>query len=340
MLNRFQICWAKRINFRNYILLAEDVHSYEILREVGEPVYISQNQSSRSSEKKESRYGSIEFQITMMYRVEFLMSILQYGVHFLTADMDSIWLDDPFKYVSRKLSITVQGQTHKETKMSGGFVLVHSTSQGKRFWKEIVKCQRENLELLHENDIKLQKRSPSDFTEQECINNRLNTTEIHLLDRYLFPDGRSFFDQHQPQQNGIVPVVIHGNWLIGLNNKLDRLKAWDLLATTNQTCPLISSDSIKVNGRPREQFRLRIRIMTYNRLDSLHRLLLSLAQANYTGDSVPLDICIDKPPPEASSDDYNKWAHLIMFVRNVISVSKESWYDFVFIHFLSCFLVT
>ena len=307
------ICWARRINFHNYIFLAEDYESYRILREHNEPVYISNEQSLNSSIKHEAKYGSYEFQITMTYRLEFLMRVLRAGYHFLSADLDTIWLDNPLKYISHNLSITIQGQTHKETKMSGGFIVLHATHHGRKFWQDVITCQHDNLLQLRSKEYIKQKRPPSDFTEQECINNQLKTVRINLLDPYLFPDGRSFFDLHRSQSRGIVPVVIHGNWLVGLENKLNRLKSWNLLAGTTSSCQSIHTG---LTFHKTKQIPIRIRILTYNRLQSLQRLLQSLVHANYTGDRIHLDISIDHPSTHASTIQYQQWQQLNNYLHS------------------------
>jgi hypothetical protein len=291
------------------------------LRAADQPVYISSNQSLITAAKSEAEYGSIEFQITMRYRVNFLMGVLRAGYHFLSADMDAIWLSDPFKHVSLNLSIAIQGQMHKQTKMSGGFVLVHATPEGRKFWQNVIECQKENLLILQQRKDSDRKRPSSDFTEQECINNRLNTTKTHLLDPHLFPDGRAFFDLQVPQRRGIVPVVIHGNWLVGLKGKLNRLRAWNLLASETQACRLLEAGlpySATVKKTP---IQLRIRVLTYNRLESLKRLLNSLLVANYTGDSIALDISIDRPSAEATVTDQNDWQAVVRYVSGPIDGS-------------------
>ena len=154
----------------------------------------------------------------------------------------------------------------------------------------------------------------SDFTEQECINNRLNTTKIRLLDQYLFPDGRSFFDQQRPQRRGIIPVVIHGNWLVGLKGKLERLKNWNLLASTNSTCTLLKNGIPYPKLNKEASVQLRIRVLTYNRLKSLQRLLESLVNANYSGDSVALEISVDRPAEDAPLEEKNEWEELTKYI--------------------------
>ncbi|CAF3834090.1 unnamed protein product [Rotaria sp. Silwood1] len=259
----------------------------------------------------------------MSYRLDFLMRILQIGYHFLSADMDSIWLSDPFKYISHDKSVTIQGQTHKTTQLSGGFVLVHATSAGRTFWREIILCQQQNLARIRAEKNKT--RVISDFTEQECINNRLRTIKVKLLDPYLFPDGRSFFDQQLPQRRGVVPVVIHGNWIIGLDAKVKRFQAWDLLASTNRSCKLVEN-GISYHGRSQETpIRLRIRVLTYNRLESLQRLLRSLQTAYYLGDSVALHISIDRPSLLATKEERKAWERVVAYLGHGNKKASKFW---------------
>lgn len=310
------MCWAKRIDFFNYILLAEDLAAYQVLKAAGEPVFISYNQSFSFKVKSESKYGTYEFQMTMLYRLEFLLRILQVGFHFLSADMDSIWLSDPFKYTWRQKTITIQGQTHKGTKMSGGFVLVHATTLGRQFWKDIITCQMKNIERIKAEALAGKKRIITDLTEQECINDRLHKVRMKLLDPYRFPDGRSFFNQQLPQRRGTVPIVIHGNWLIGVNAKVQRFKSWGLLASVNRSCTSLRTDLPYHVSKKAAPFRLRIRVMTYNRFFSLKRLLTSLQNADYLGDSVALEISVDQPPTPVTPEEREEWEQVVEYLGN------------------------
>ncbi|CAF5172560.1 unnamed protein product, partial [Rotaria magnacalcarata] len=137
---------------------------------------------------------------------------------------------------------------------------------------------------------------------------------MNLLDPYLFPDGRSFFDLHRPQSRGIVPVVIHGNWLVGLEAKIKRLRSWNLLASTGSSCdPLENGIPYSLSKRS-NPVRIRIRILTYNRLQSLQRLFESLQAANYLNDSVALDISVDRPSSEAGSSEKEQWKQVMEYV--------------------------
>ncbi|CAF4405830.1 unnamed protein product [Rotaria socialis] len=308
------VCWAKRIGFQNYILLAEDFEAYKILRAVNQPVFISLKQSLNIPSKSEAKHGSYDFQIITMYRLEFLMRVLRAGYHFLNADIDTIWLSNPFDSISQNLSITIQRQMHKKMKMSRGLIIVHATPQGRHFWQNVIKCESQFLVKLQEQQFYKNKLSASAFAKSECMNDHLKFTTVKFLDPYLFPDKRSFFDQHLSQSRGLVPVVIHENWLASLESKIKRLRSWDLLASTDSSC-----DSLE-NGIPYSlpdrtaPVRIRIRVLTYNRLKSLQRLLKSLQLANYSSDSVALDISIDRPSSKADVDEKNRWKQVIEYM--------------------------
>ncbi|CAF1164790.1 unnamed protein product [Adineta steineri] len=259
----------------------------------------------------------------MAYRLHFLMRVLRLGYHFLSADIDSIWLSNPFEHIVQDTSITIQGQTHKEIKMSGGFVIVHATTQGRIFWQNIIDCQQQNLEYLRRQNGSQHKLGMSILTEQECINDRLNSTNKYLLDPYLFPDGRSFFDQQRPQSRGIVPVVIHGNWLVGLEPKVKRLLAWNLIAATANVCSPLESGIPYSSSHDNTRVHLRIRVLSYNRLKSLQRLLSSLLVANYLGDSVELEISIDRPSSNATAAAINEWKQLTAYMGDGVRNSSK-----------------
>ena len=284
-----------------------------MLQAANEPVF-TKFQQSQTNFSAGDDYGSYSFHLTMLYRLEFLMRVLRAGYHFLSADLDTIWLSNPFDYISHDLSIAIQGQIHKGTKMSGGFIVVHATSRGRTLWQAIIDCHNKSLVLLQKQQDDQRNRPYSDFTEQKCINDRLSSTETRFLDSYLFPDGRSFFDLKLPQSRGIVPVVIRGNWLVGMEAKIKRLQSWNLLAGTAGSCDSLES-GIPFNFSTKvTPVSIRVRVLTYNRLNSLQRLLKSLLTANYLNDSVTLDISIDRPSPEATTTEKSQWDEVISYL--------------------------
>ena len=300
------VCSAERIHFTNYILIAEDKAAAAKFKARGVPVILRAN----APDKKEAAdYGSVAFQETMTFRTEFLMSVLSAGYHFVTADMDGLWLDDPISYFDHTADL--QGQMHKETKISGGFVVVRASTYGKFFWNKVIECQRENAAFLL--TAAPGSYEPSKYTEQYCINELsrgLASQPLfrrNLLDPYVFPDGLSFFDEHNSQLRGVAPAIIHNNWIKGAENKLNRLKEWSLHSAdedAEQCLQLVSLAPPQLDGRA---IRIKLRVFTYNRPDSLRRLLASLSSAWYDGEQVALEISVDHPVPMPESDDVQNW---------------------------------
>ena len=287
------VCWAKRIHFDNYILIAEDQQAATKFRSHGCPVIVRRD---APMEKPAADYGSVQFQETMTFRTEFLMSVLQAGFHFVTADMDGLWLDDPLQYLND--AVDLQGQPHKETKISGGFVVVRATSYGRYFWQQVIDCQRRNAAFLA--TAKPGSYEPASYTEQYCVNelsHGLSSQPLFskgLLDPWLFPDGRSFFDEQNSQLRGIMPAVIHNNWIKGTQQKLDRLHAWKLHSADEEKEVCLDIPRLAPPALPSPAFRprLSVRVLAGQSPSQLQSLLAVLARDEYLGDKVELTVVV------------------------------------------------
>ena len=296
------LCWAERIGFRHFVLLAEDRRAAQALQSESVAVI---TRPRAPLEKAAAEYGSVEFQETMTYRTEFLLDVLEAGYHFMTADMDAVWLSDPLPHLD--LQADLSGQTHKKTKLSGGLVVVRATEAGKSFWREVIKCQRGNALFLSEHTAG--SYEPSMYTEQYCIN-QLSLQQPpapaftrSLLDPWLFPDGLSFFEQLQPQHAGVVPVVIHNNWIRGTDSKLRRLRDWGLTSTddSNTRCVPIPAPPAPLLAAPQPAapagFSLIIRVLARAHPAELSRLLGSLSSLSCPGcGPVRLQLDVDRVP--------------------------------------------
>ena len=293
------LCWAERIHFSHFVLLAEDIKAADTLRSPTVPVIV---QAQAPYEKQAADYGSVEFQETMSYRTDFLMDVLEAGYHFMTADMDAIWLSDPFTHVD--LLADLSGQTHKKVKLSGGLVVVRASEAGKSFWREVIKCQRNNAVFLSTHAKGTYE--PSMYTEQYCINQLYLTQPPPpaftrtLLDKWLFPDGLLFFDEQQPQHAGVVPVIIHNNWIKGADEKLKRMKTWGLTSTddTNTVCrPILSPPppALPVSSPSPAGFSLIIRVLASTSPTALTAILARLASLSCSGcGAITLQIDLDR----------------------------------------------
>lgn len=228
--------------------------------------------------------------------------------------MDAVWLENPIPYFNNRCDL--QGQMHKEIKISGGFVVVRSTTYGRYFWRQVIECQRANALFLSTHEPG--SYEPSKYTEQYCINelsrellSKQPLFSRHLLDPLLFPDGRSFFDWHESQVRGITPIVVHNNWITGRDAKIQRLKDWGLWAAQEHTdqlrCAAIPSLDRTNKQLDMHARQLTIKIVAGTHPDGLQRLLTSLSAADYSYydendknkllhvNSITVEISIDEP---------------------------------------------
>jgi hypothetical protein len=295
--------------------------------------------------KKAGDYGSVEFQETMTFRTEFLMNVLTAGFHFVTADMDGLWLDDPLPYFNNAADL--QGQMHKVTKISGGLVIVRATTYGRYFWNMVIECQRGNALFLA--TAKPGTYVAATYTEQYCINELSRGLASQplfsrsLLDPFLFPDGKSFFDERNSQYRGIWPAIIHNNWIVGTSNKIKRLHDWNLAsAETEETMecapldvlpfpklPFVQAPPVEVRKHDPEHprilgappkpvedppaipwttevsfpFELKLRIFTSSNGAALKRCLASLKATDFEQDGPKIGLEISIDHPPPSPEE-------------------------------------
>ncbi|KAI9033218.1 nucleotide-diphospho-sugar transferase-domain-containing protein, partial [Hyaloraphidium curvatum] len=284
-------CWAKTSGFDNYVFLAVDENSLNILRSAGQPTAFVGNQTTLDSGA--SDYGSLQFQIVMTYRTEVVQQLLQMGLTVGTADVDIIWTNSVPELFNT--SCDVIGMPHKKTKMTGGFVVVRHSEDAVTYWTRVLYCQRQNMAFLRAHVGK--RYEASKYTEQECINDlRVKFPQLNfcLLPEELFVDGEAYFTDRRPQLTGVVPWAIHNNWIVGIGNKTSRFKdnglmLWD---SEKQSC-LRGPEHPSLPASIREKWTLRIRVLTQSRLSSLQRLLQSLLDADFGDLKVSLDVSVD-----------------------------------------------
>jgi hypothetical protein len=341
------LCNIKRIGVRYYIFLAQDSESKKRLMAANEAV-VEASDFDLSSDlnrmhlvadsSEEAQYGSVGFQITMTLRTLVLKKILAFGFNVITADLDSIWLQDPLPMFDSVA--TVQGQEHKKTKMSGGFVAIRSGAVGRDYWQKVCDCQILNMQFLA--TAKPGTYTPSQYTEQECVNDEAMKLikkktpgfAVHILPASYFPDGRSYFMNFDSVRQGILPYVVHNNWVVGMKAKLERLRHSGLYFNGSEfhTCPnhalkpdyTITSvaeneGQVVLNWNQLEThdgYRYRIHILTMCRPKSLMRLLRSMQAADYSGHQVAVVFLVDKPNPDASEEIHSRWTETLNISRS------------------------
>jgi hypothetical protein len=87
-------------------------------------------------------------------------------------------------------------------------------------------CSKEFLGLIVNNILLFKSHTG---TDQELINylissNMIPSSHYEYLDKNLFLNGMCFYDSRSIQDS----VIVHGNCIIGINNKINRFKKYGL----------------------------------------------------------------------------------------------------------------
>ena len=172
-----------------------------------------------------------------------LLAVLRLGFDALWVDSDIVLLADPFPKLGEEQDIAIQaGGTLLELdlepemlfrdELCTGFYYIRSSPLMATFMAHVI------VELsLHENDVQ--------FGDQASFNVVLfewmyrNDAKINLVSLHPFshPSGGVFFDNHELVYgkgglaggiDGVPPVIVHNNFLIGKDLKVQRFKRFGL----------------------------------------------------------------------------------------------------------------
>ena len=136
----------------------------------------------------------------------------------LIVDVDSVWLRDPYPFLVSEDGYDIIGQMDGPN-LCGGFLLLNGTSTKVRnLWRDMTQLHSEILDKGNSQ------------SEQTLLNKMISSNEDNLSVKHLnvsfFPNGNEYFDL----KNAVDPVVIHNNYIKGIDAKIQRFKDFDLWA--------------------------------------------------------------------------------------------------------------
>ncbi|KAJ3292563.1 hypothetical protein HK104_005196 [Borealophlyctis nickersoniae] len=290
------ICHARNLGVRKYILVAMDDKAHEeLVRRTGEPVVQMdrivklKNEGGAYEPKQEAQ--------AVLGRSQTLSKMLDVGYSILLADPEAPWLDDPLPHVEKKIDegvdvVAIRGAT--------GLTFVRANERGVAF--------------LNRLGTKLQTIWRPLENEAAMINAILSQKKAGMafLPDKLFLSGKTFFgDGYSSNIHGRPwPVLITSDDLRNTTLKEERLQQYGLwMVKDGNTCwnpaptleglwpPKQQKDgkNTKVETK-RNLVKFFIKIITYDRPDSLQRLLTSMSNAEYPADHrIDVDIYVDYP---------------------------------------------
>lgn len=210
----FQNWWAFYTRLRLHmtvVVVAEDDKVYEKLLLYGVIV-----QRSRLKKSASHSYGTREYKDMVSTRATHILRLLRQGKNVLYTDVDTVWRSDPTQY----FDITADVVAAVDNKMYEGMAPYYCTGL------MAIRSSVQAINVIQQWATNLGKSSQLN----QPVFNRLihNSRARHVgLPLALFPNGNTYFKMATAQQQKA--VVIHNNFIIGHQAKLDRLQQTNLL---------------------------------------------------------------------------------------------------------------
>ena len=168
--------------------------------------------SNKNNTESAANFRSASYNKLVSERPSHILRYLEMGNDVLYCDTDSVWLQDPFPYLVGDFDIWAQMDM---TSFCTGFLAIKSNTRTKQLIK----------------DWKLYMSGRSDISNQPRFN-AMNKSMLRIqkLDTTLFPSGLLYFDKFSDKQRSN-SVVVHNNYIIGHDVKVQRFKKFGLWKT-------------------------------------------------------------------------------------------------------------
>ena len=173
-------------------------------------------------------YQNPGFNLLTNRRSWYLLKLLDLYENIIYTDIDTIWLGDPRKYLKGNLDIWVQiaGVIDGAPYLDGfipfictGFIVLHSSEKTKKLMLEWNHETRKNQAVMQDQNV-----------FQKVVFDR--SIDFGVLPMKYFPCGRDYFELMSEESRKEV-VLIHNNFIVGRDKKIQRFKEFSLWNTTS-----------------------------------------------------------------------------------------------------------
>jgi hypothetical protein len=229
----FLCSWERvpTLDARKILYFAADQTSARQLRERGLVVLLASHAPESS---KDADFGTLPYLLLNTVRTHLVRQLLALGYNVFQIDLDQVWLADPFPLISThiKPGIDLISQPEADGRPCGGLMLLRNTEAMRRAWDQtVVWLERHMVDYALADCIADMNVGDQTGILQQV---RAKKVTVALLPSDLFPWGSLFFDGkttklQDPRQTR--PMIVHNNYIIGMNSKIIRFKSYGLWLT-------------------------------------------------------------------------------------------------------------
>eukprot|EP00475_Leptophrys_vorax_P026801 TRINITY_DN38081_c0_g1_i1.p1 TRINITY_DN38081_c0_g1~~TRINITY_DN38081_c0_g1_i1.p1 ORF type:complete len:904 (+),score=192.73 TRINITY_DN38081_c0_g1_i1:143-2854(+) len=290
------LCWSQRIGFSNFLFIADDKSSGRILKNKGLQVIVPENAIERLFVED---LHDVEYQKAIASRLSIGEKAITYGFSIMFSDVESVFLDDPFRYVNLTSSPVLAYRD--DSKMFHHSIMMWAAnSTGLRSFSN---CLFGNIAVI----MSFKPSNKSEFSVSACL-----AKEIAILrQRDQFASG-SFESTLFPTQDQVMHLAIPGPWPVLVHNTrtqtadrsnelLRKLGLWAL--DVNDSCVIPMSHQ---HERP-TMIQVTLKVLASYDANSIDKLLESVSNARYSSDKVSLNAFVKLHNEERNQSLLDRW---------------------------------
>eukprot|EP00271_Cylindrocystis_brebissonii_P004236 TRINITY_DN15868_c0_g1_i1.p1 TRINITY_DN15868_c0_g1~~TRINITY_DN15868_c0_g1_i1.p1 ORF type:complete len:488 (+),score=96.79 TRINITY_DN15868_c0_g1_i1:2258-3721(+) len=235
------LCYVTELGIQNYFIITDSFEQAQRMAARGHSAFFLRLAAAAN---RSLDYGTLGYKQFILERTRMVGNILELHYHVLLADVDAVWLSNPFDHM-RSTKIDIYAQLEPSGFLCGGFLYLRSTPPVVKLWKRVTEMFEATVERMAQEIVAVQPEGMKAFLrhyehlhEQRYLNymvagNR-SSAIVRGLDMNLFPNGRDYFAKQKPQKAGIQPVAIHNNYIVGKQNKTRRFVETGLWRVGNE----------------------------------------------------------------------------------------------------------
>ncbi len=214
-----------KLGFNKFVLFCFDQELYEFLNKKGYQnnlALVPSNWIDFNISKSSSSWATKDYNQITQAKPQIWYQLLKLKCNIFFSDTDVAWLNknivDHLKYIYEYSTADLlfsMDQGHRNNYYNTGLFMAKSTSYSINLF----------LDLINE-----QRKSPENSIDQIVFGNMLkktkfNDSRIIGLDPILFASGKVFLQEKLNKKFNLTPYTFHANYLVGLDAKINALKA-------------------------------------------------------------------------------------------------------------------
>lgn len=184
-----------------------------------------------------SQFGS--FRTKEMNRMterkfECIIKLLHEKRTLLYVDTDVVFIEDPLPYIDPSSDLNIQNdqctRPYNFNNLCTGFMYIKPNRATIELFTEAKEIIRDSGYVVPDQDALIM------VIKKNIVNDKHNkhNLSITVLDECIFPNGCRYFDLTDETCSRNQAKIVHGNWLVGVDNKLKRFDKYGLSFAQNR----------------------------------------------------------------------------------------------------------